>query len=169
MKKHVSAGCYVIRENKGKHELLVIHRTWEEEKEISLIEEVGDQKKLITIKLKDAYVLPKGHVKENETLEEAAKRETAEETGYSDIKIVKYLGSRNYILPWKTPYDKTDNYYLAILQNNKTVKQDLDIWEKGSTMEAMWVELNKGFKSLTWENNPEFLKKIKEYIKEHTI
>ena len=169
MEKHVSAGCYVIRKKNKQYELLVIHRTWDEEKEISLIKKDGGTEKLETIKLKEAYVLPKGHKKERETLKEAALRETTEETGYSDIKIVKYLGSRNYLLPWKTPYDKTDNYFLAILQSNKTVKQDLDIWEKGSTMKPMWLELNKGFKLLTWENNPEFLKQIKAYIKEQTI
>lgn len=169
MEKHISAGCCVIRKKEDKYELLIIHRTWEKETDLSYIEKIGDERKLRTIKGKEAYILPKGHKKEGETLEEAALRETTEETGYTDIKIVKYLGSNNYILPWKTPYDKTDNYFLAILQSERTLKQYLDIWERDSCLKPMWLELNKGFRLLTWENNPEFLKKIKAYIKEQTI
>ena len=61
MQEHISAGCYLLRKNNNKYELLVIHRT----------KLLGEEK----------YVLPKGHVEGKETLEEAAKREVSEETG----------------------------------------------------------------------------------------
>ena len=38
--------------------------------------------------------LPKGHVEEGESLEEAALREAAEETGYTDLEIVAGLGQQ---------------------------------------------------------------------------
>ena len=38
--------------------------------------------------------LPKGHVEEGESLEEAALREAAEETGYAELEIVASLGQQ---------------------------------------------------------------------------
>jgi 8-oxo-dGTP pyrophosphatase MutT (NUDIX family) len=169
MKIHTSAGCYVIRKNKGTYELLVIHRTWEKEQETSWTEIVEGKEISKTIKFKEAFVIPKGHKKENESLEEAALRETTEETGYSDIKIVKFLGFQNYILPLDPPVDKTDNYFLSILQSEDTIEQNLKEWEEESGMKVRWMELSKGFNLLTWENKPEILEQIKEYLKEQSI
>ena len=42
------------------------------------------------------YVLPKGHKEGEETLEDTALREVREESGYSDISLLRYLGSATY-------------------------------------------------------------------------
>ena len=47
------------------------------------------------------YVLPKGGVKNGETAEQAARREILEETGLFDLKLVRYLGTRQ-----RLSYDK---------------------------------------------------------------
>ena len=41
----------------------------------------------------DSWSLPKGHVEDNETFLETAKREIYEETGLSNIELIKELGS----------------------------------------------------------------------------
>jgi ADP-ribose pyrophosphatase YjhB (NUDIX family) len=38
------------------------------------------------------YILPKGHVESGESLEQAARREIAEEAGFSDLTLIKKLG-----------------------------------------------------------------------------
>lgn len=40
-----------------------------------------------------AWVLPKGHVEEGETIEQAALREIYEETGLVDVRLIKHLGT----------------------------------------------------------------------------
>jgi 8-oxo-dGTP pyrophosphatase MutT (NUDIX family) len=40
-----------------------------------------------------AYVLPKGHLEADETAEEAALREVAEEIGLDDVQLICYLGA----------------------------------------------------------------------------
>jgi 8-oxo-dGTP pyrophosphatase MutT (NUDIX family) len=43
---------------------------------------------------KDEYVLPKGHIEPGETREQAALRETTEETGYVHLRVLADLGTR---------------------------------------------------------------------------
>ncbi|MGE4169235.1 MAG: NUDIX hydrolase [Candidatus Margulisiibacteriota bacterium] len=47
---------------------------------------------LITCQHGTSWSLPKGHVDPGETLLDAAKREIAEETGVTDLTLVRYLG-----------------------------------------------------------------------------
>ena len=53
----------------------------------------------------DSWSLPKGHVEDNETILETAKREIYEETGLSDIEFIKrrYIPMINAIVPPLTP------------------------------------------------------------------
>src|SRR6266550_659602 len=39
------------------------------------------------------WVLPKGHVEEGESLEEAARREIYEEAGLDNVQLIKHLGT----------------------------------------------------------------------------
>lgn len=145
MEKHISAGCFLLRKAKNKnYELLVIHRKWGNGQE--------------------AYVLPKGHLENNETLEEAARRETIEETGYTDFDIVKYLGSYGYSLKINDGIEKTDSFFLAILNSDQRKEQDLTKGEKESGFEISWKGLKEGIDLLTWENQSKFTEQIFQYI-----
>ncbi len=138
MEKHTSSGCYLIRlTSSGTHELLILHRKFDNGRE--------------------AYVIPKGHVEGEETLEEAAIREVYEETGYKNIHFLTYLGSRTYTPENMPEIEKTDNYYLATLTD--------DVKDSGeSHFELIWKGLDEAFNMLTWENQPETLDKIKAYL-----
>lgn len=144
MQEHISAGCYLLRKNDNKYELLVIHR----------VKLLGEEK----------YVLPKGHQEGNETLEETARREVAEETGYLDIEIIKKIGINDYILSWNKDVHKTDNYFLAILKSEKQTHQELTKAESDSKMEVLWMDWEDGLKILSWENLDGVFEKIEKYI-----
>lgn len=140
-----SAGCFLVRKtNIGKFELFVIHEKWPDGKE--------------------TYVLPKGHREKEETIEETAIRETTEESGYVDYKLVKYIGSRTYELDWDEIWIKTDHYFLAILESDKKVKQDLEEYEKNVIQDTSWLDFGIGVDMLTYENQKEFMDQIKEYL-----
>jgi 8-oxo-dGTP pyrophosphatase MutT (NUDIX family) len=53
----------------------------------------GDELLILKKTSKDEHVLPKGHVEPGETLEAAALRETREETGYLNFRVLADLGT----------------------------------------------------------------------------
>jgi bis(5'-nucleosidyl)-tetraphosphatase len=86
--EHVSCGGVVARIENGK--IL-----------IALLREDGFK----------AHVLPKGHLEKGETLEQAANREIAEESGLTDLTLVRELGVRERLDLKKRSWKKT-YYYL---------------------------------------------------------
>jgi len=104
-----------------------------------------------------------------ETLEEAALREVMEESGYTDITLLRYLGSSTYELDWREIQMKTDHYYLAFLNSEKEEGKQQEIYEDGVELENLWIKLDEGLKFLTFENNLEIHKVLKKYVKEDIL
>jgi ADP-ribose pyrophosphatase YjhB (NUDIX family) len=84
------------------------------------------------------YNLPAGHVDKNETLEDAAIRETREETGY-DVRIIKQLA-----LYHETAPQTVKHVYLAEITGGYEMAQE------GEIIEVVWktfdelIELEAG-------------------------
>ncbi|MFT4245832.1 MAG: NUDIX hydrolase [Micrococcaceae bacterium] len=95
------------------------------------------------------WCLPKGHVEKNETNEEAAVREVAEETGIEG-EILDYLGTVNYRFVVKgTRIYKTVYHYLMKKVGGKlTVENDPD----AEADDAEWVPLKDLPKWLSFPN-----------------
>lgn len=51
-----------------------------------------DKKILVVSQHGDSWSLPKGHIEKGETAEKAARREIAEETGVTDLRLERKLG-----------------------------------------------------------------------------
>lgn len=145
-----SAGCYLVRKTDNNNiELLIIKKVWQD----------GNT----------WYVLPKGHKEGEEYLEEVALREVMEESGYTDIILLRYLGSSMYELDRSEIQMKTDHFFLALLNSEKEEGKQPEIYEDGVIVENKWVELESALELLTFENNPEIHELVKKYISEDVL
>ncbi len=69
------------------------------------------------------YILPKGHVESGEDLEQAARREIAEEAGFTELTLVKSLGSSGRLDFRKRSWG-TMHYFLFTTGQDKTRPSD---------------------------------------------
>ncbi len=84
-------------------------------KSSSGVDRQGDLRVLLLQHETGKWMLPKGTIEAGETPEDVARREVAEETGITNVRIVADLGEERYVFFWKaedTYYDKTVHYYL---------------------------------------------------------
>ncbi len=88
--EHTNAGGVVVRRERGRLYVALIREA-----------------------LLPALVLPKGHVEPNETLDRAARREIAEESGITDLTLVGELAVRERLDYEKQSWGKT-HYFLFV-------------------------------------------------------
>lgn len=99
-------------------------------------------------------VLPKGHIEEGETPEQAAVRETIEETGYSNLEVIADLGLLQAQYPragaW---YIREERYFLMALRGPERVEglDYDDAAEDQATFEKLWVPLAEAESRMSFE------------------
>ena len=129
LKKEKSCGCVIIENNKV----------------------------LLILQQNDVYWgFPKGHMENEETEIETAKREVKEEVGL-DVKIdenKRYVA--NYIV--RDEIDKTSVFYIATPIGGKIQKQDSEV------KEVKWCTFEEALELITFDNLKEVLKKVMEDI-----
>ena len=147
IKKHNTAGCFLVRKTNDAWEIILIYKKW-----------AGDNQ---------GWVPPKGHVEEGETLEEAAKRETTEETGYLNIEIVKPLETLHLKYPWDDGYihEKDIHYFLAKLKDDQKQGLKQTNQEESATVKVDWLTLEKAEKELMFGDEREILRKVIKILK----
>lgn len=92
---------------------------------------------LIRDKRYTAWVVPKGHVEDGETLEQAALREIKEEAGVTKAKIIKKLGQfRRYVT--RASEWKTIHYFLMYTTKEQPLGQP-----ENNQMETKWFPITK--------------------------
>lgn len=112
------------------------------------------------------YTLPKGHVEEGEGLEEAAVRETFEETGYN-TKITQPIDSFEYTVKEQKNGEEVRIIrrvynFLAKVTGGDSDGKNID--ENEGDMEIMWLPYEEACDRVTYEDNKIFLKKSHEII-----
>lgn len=138
---HNTAGCYLVRKINNSWEILLINRRWTN----------GDE----------GWVLPKGHIEKDESLEQAAIRETTEETGFKDIKIIRKLDELNIeYLEEGIKQRKTIHYFLAELISDKNIGINLTEGENPLWGSIKWYSLNDALKIMKFDDEKEILKKL---------
>ncbi|MCC7406829.1 MAG: NUDIX domain-containing protein [Phycisphaeraceae bacterium] len=110
--------------------------------------------------------LPKGHVEEGETDEQAAVREVGEETGYWGVSIVADLGENHVEFEDRDKFViRDERYFLMRLTQDKARPRELDPAKEESLFEVRWVgSLGQAEGELTFEGERLFVRKAAKWL-----
>lgn len=118
--------------------------------------------------MKDSYgkwAFPKGHVEPGETFEEAAARETLEEMGLEQVRLLEYLGKidiwfRDRFQKKGTLIHKDIHYYLFETTENAVLHPD----PEEHVFEARWVSAKKLIEVSSYPDMIPILKRALHYV-----
>lgn len=122
------------------------------------------------------WEFPKGHIEAGENEEDAAKRETEEETGIKDLTII--TGFKEYIkYVFRARAEKQPTFAKTTLAGKEKQKwifklvvffvaetQTKEIKLSPEHIGFDWLEFDEAYKKVTYKNSRELLKKVNEFV-----
>lgn len=113
----------------------------------------GDR--VLLIRYFSHYSFPKGHIENDETREDAALRETEEETGIKALVVASPV-----IVPSQRPGDERKVYFFpSVYVSGEPQPQN------GETDEALWVETDKAYSLLSFDADRKALERAAELLR----
>ncbi len=110
-------------------------------------------------------VLPKGHIEPGETAQETAVRETIEETGYRNLRVLADLGTEQarYVFRGNN-YIRDETYFLMALAGpEREAGQDYDdAAHDRATFELAWTPLAEAPELMSFEPARTFVRRAVE-------
>jgi 8-oxo-dGTP pyrophosphatase MutT (NUDIX family) len=102
----------------------------------------------------DEYVLPKGHVETGETPEQAAVRETREESGYAHVRLLANLGTlqAKYVYHERLTVRDETYFLMQLVDEARVEPSDYDdAVHDAETFHPLWVPAEAAAEQLTFE------------------
>lgn len=112
------------------------------------------------------YVLPQGHRETGESLRQTAMREVKEETGYTDLRLIKKIKQYHYHYSKcdKIIY-KTIHVFLIKIKSLSACKKQLDEHEKYTNY---FFGFNEAIKRVRWSQDKELIAFSRDYLKKNS-
>jgi ADP-ribose pyrophosphatase YjhB (NUDIX family) len=112
---------------------------------------------------KDRWTIPKGHIEEGETAQEAAKREIGEEAGLKDVEVLGWLGKIHFrYRRMNTLVLMTTQIYLV------KAKGDTNAIQKEEWMNGIkWLEFNDALEKIEYEDIGKLMLLARKRIRQH--
>jgi len=129
-----SAGAIILREIEGKLKIGLAHHS----------------------RAIKSWVLPKGHVEEGESIEQAALREIYEETGLGNVQLITHLGTiaRESVKSNGDIEQKTIHLYLAYAPGDNSAQVPTD----PRFIEVNWFSPEEAIELLPYESEQAFFR-----------
>ncbi len=111
---------------------------------------------IIDVRNGEYFKIPGGGIQDNESIEDAAKREALEEAG-CQVELLKIIGEQQFI-DNNPDFGQTTHHSVCFLakkigeQNNSS----FDDWEKSNQMKLIWVTLTKAIELFSKVNTSDF-------------
>lgn len=126
--------------------------------------ELGRPMALLILDPYNQWTLPKGHVEENESIEDAALREVQEETGLQAIILKEKIGIAEYTIQKESgkksaTIQKIVHYFLM-----ETSESRLSVQAKEAIKDARWYSPQEALKIFGYENTKFILKEAVNMI-----
>lgn len=126
----------------------------------------GDKVLLLRKTEEGVVVLPKGHIDPGETPEQAAVRETIEETGFTDLEVLADLGTLQSQYPKNGKWYIRDEYYFVmrlVTQQRGQVGDYDDAEHDLVTFERLWIPAAEAEALMSFEPARSFVRRAVEW------
>ena len=154
-----SAGTVIFRKKEGKTYYLLLHYPTQAKRGVG-----NEGPPSLTDSIKDYWDFPKGHIEKMEKPEEAARRETAEETGLTDISFIYgFKETIKYFFKSKGELIlKFVTFYLC-----QTEEEEIKISAEHCGYE--WLPYKEALDQLNFQNAKNILKKANDFLQGKSI
>lgn len=126
---------------------------------VLFIEEDNEKKFLLLHYPTGHWDFVKGKIENNESLEQAAIRETKEETGITDIEFIKGFKEKiEYSFKFNGDIVQKEVIFFLAKTNTKQVKIS------DEHLDYVWLDFNNALNKITYENAKNVLIKAKNYL-----